>query len=78
MTIDELLIELPKWTKYLDSKARECVPQIRDALKPGTRLPQGCPSPASMALLILADVTKRMRDVQGVLTDLEKSLRSKL
>lgn len=74
MKTDELLNALPQWTNILNETAHDCTRQIRDTLKPGFRLPEGVPSHASMAELILRKVKQRLADAQTAVEDLENAI----
>lgn len=73
---DEAYQRLRSWSKSLSNQVASCWPQIQEALDENSPLPSGCPSHASLALLILAQVEKDLSEVNGAMADVRGALRS--
>jgi hypothetical protein len=61
-------------THSLLGTAERCLPEIHEALDPASKLPDGCPSRASMAEMIYRDVKKWFREVETAVHDVESAI----
>jgi uncharacterized protein (DUF2342 family) len=72
--LETLLNELEGWSKSVGRQAIAMIPQVRDAIEKDTSLPEGCPSRASMAALILSQIEKPVSEVTGIMQMIREHL----
>ena len=60
LSLEEACTELRNWTKSLSYEVEHCIPHALDALKSTDALPAGCPSRASLALMELSGIDKKL------------------
>jgi hypothetical protein len=66
--------ELIIWARTLAATAEGLLPQIREALDPSSKLPENCPSHASMAELIFRGVREKLSEVTYCVDEVQKSI----
>lgn len=71
---EEAYKRLKSWADSLNNVVEGSYDEIKDALNPETKLPKGCPSHASLAELVLRQVKKKLREVNGAVEDVEKAI----
>lgn len=67
--------QLVSWTKTLLSTVEGMRSQVQEALDPASKLPEHCPSHASMAELVFRQVRKRLDEVVHCVDAVEKAIR---
>lgn len=72
--LETLLNELQHWADSVGRQTTAMIPQVRDAIDENTSLPEGCPSRASMAVLILDQIGKPISEVTGIMEMVRKHL----
>lgn len=65
--LETLLEQLEGWSQSVGTATEDAVKQVKNLIENNPKLPDNCPSQASMAELILRSIHKPLDEVSGIL-----------